>query len=99
MIDKKEIYKIAKLAKIDIKDEELEMYSNQISKILGHIEELNNVDTSEVDEFSGSMLNDYQNLRDDVPTKSLDRDEVVSLAPDTDGVYFKVPKVINKEEE
>ena len=34
MIDKKEIYKIAKLAKIDIKDEELEMYSNQISKIL-----------------------------------------------------------------
>ena len=71
MIDKKEIYKIAKLAKIDIKDEELEMYSNQISKILGHIEELNNVDTSEMDEFSGSMLNDHQNLRDDVPTKLL----------------------------
>ena len=92
MIDKKEIYKIAKLAKIDIKDDELDTYSNQISKILGYIEELNNVDTSDVDEFSGSMLNDHQNLRDDVPTKSLSRDEIVGLAPDTDGVYFKVPK-------
>ena len=99
MIDKKEIYKIAKLAKIDIKHDELETYSSQISKILEYIEELNNVDTSSMNEFSGSMLNDHQNLRDDVPTKSLSRDEVVGLAPDTDGVYFKVPKVIKKEEE
>ena len=99
MIDKKEIYKIAKLAKIDIKDDELDTYSKQISKILGYIEELNKVDTSEADEFSGSMLNDHQNLRDDVPAKSLSRDKVVGLAPDTDGVYFKVPKVIKKDEE
>ncbi len=99
MINKKEIHKIAKLAKIDIKDDELEVYSEQISKILDYIAQLNDVDTSKAEDFSGSMLNNQQNLREDIPTKSLDRDEVLNLAPDSDGVYFKVPKVVKKGEE
>ena len=99
MINKKEIHKIAKLAKIDIKDSEIDMYSEQISKILGHISELNEVDTSNVEDFSGYDLNGQQNLRDDVPSKSLDREDIIKLAPDSDGVYFKVPKVVEKEEE
>jgi len=99
MINKKEIHKIAKLAKIDIKDSELDAYSNQILKILDYIEELNDVDTSQVEEFSGDILNTQQKLRDDVVGESLDREEIVKLAPESDGVYFKVPKVIKKEEE
>lgn len=99
MINKKEIHKIAKLAKIDIKDGELDAYSDQISKILDYISELNEVDTSKVEEFSGDILNNQQNLREDVIGKSLDREEIIKLAPESDGVYFKVPKVIKKEEE
>jgi len=99
MINKKEIHKIAKLAKIDIKDSEIDMYSEQISKILGYISELNEVDTSNVEDFSGYDLNGQQNLRDDVASKSLDREDIIKLAPDSDGVYFKVPKVVKKEEE
>ena len=99
MINKKEIHKIAKLAKIDIKDGELDAYSDQISKILDYITELNEVDTSKVEEFSGDILNNQQNLREDVIGKSLDREEIIKLAPESDGVYFKVPKVIKKEEE
>ena len=99
MIDKKEIHKIAALAKIDIKDSELDTYSDQISKILEYMDILNEVDTSDTDEFSGDILNKKQNLREDVIEKSLDRDEIIKLAPESDGVYFKVPKVIKKEEE
>ena len=52
MIDKKEIQKIAALAKIEIKDSEIDTYSKQLSKILEYVERLNEVDTSKVDEFS-----------------------------------------------
>ena len=97
MINKKEIHKIASLAKIDIKDSELEAYSDQISKILDYIAKLDEVDTSNVEEFSGDVLNMHQNLREDSIEESLDREDIIKLAPESDGIYFKVPKVIKEE--
>ena len=98
MISKEEIKKIASLAKINISDDELDQYSVQTSKILEYISTLNEVDTSEIDEFSNQLFNNKQYLRDDIAKDSLSRDEVVGLAPDSDGVYFKVPKVIKEED-
>ena len=98
MITKEEIKKIASLAKINISDDELDNYSDQISKILEYMSTLNNVDTSKVDEFSNQLFNSSQSLREDEIEESLDRDEVLKLAPDSDGVYFKVPKVIEEED-
>ena len=98
MITKEEIKKIASLAKINISNDELDNYSDQISKILEYMSTLNNVDTSKVDEFSNQLFNSDQSLREDEIEKSLDRDEVLKLAPNSDGVYFKVPKVIEEED-
>ena len=98
MITKEEIKKIASLAKINISDDELEKYSVQTSKILEYMSTLNEVDTSKVDKFSNQLFNNKQSLRDDIAKDSLSRDEVVGLAPDSDGVYFKVPKVIKEED-
>ena len=98
MITKEEIKKIASLAKINISDDELDEYSVQTSKILEYISTLNEVDTSKVDEFSNQLFNNKQSLREDIVEDSLSRDEVVKLAPDSDGVYFKVPKVIKEED-
>ena len=98
MITKEEIKKIASLAKINISDDELDNYSDQISKILEYMSTLNNVDTSQVGEFSNQLFNNKQLLREDSVEESLDRDEILKLAPDSDGVYFKVPKVIQEED-
>jgi len=98
MITKEEIKKIASLAKINISDDELDNYSDQISKILEYMSTLNDADTSKVDEFSNQLFNNNQSLREDEVEKSLDRDEVLKLAPDSDGVYFKVPKIIEEED-
>ena len=98
MINKKEIKKIAALAKIDISEDEIGMYSKQISKILEYMSTLNEVDTSNVEEFSTQLLNDQQNMREDKPEESLKRDDIVKLAPNSDGVYFKVPKIIDDNE-
>ena len=67
MIDKKEIKKIAALAKIDISDDEMGNYSEQISKILEYMSTLDEVDTSNIEEFSTQLLNDDQNIREDDP--------------------------------
>ena len=98
MISKKEIKKIASLAKINISDDELDNYSDQISKILEYMSMLNNVDTSKIDEFSNQLFGNEQVLRKDDVEESLNRDDILKLAPDSDGVYFKVPKVIKEED-
>ena len=98
MITKEEIKKIASLAKINISDDELDSYKEQISKILEHMSTLNEVDTSNTEEFSNQLFNNNQNLREDIIKKSLNRDKILDLAPDSDGVYFKVPKVIKEED-
>ena len=97
MITKEEIKKIASLAKIDISNDELDNYSNQISKILEYMSVLEEVDTSKVDDSSNSIIENNQFLREDKIEESLGRDEVMKLAPESDGVYFKVPKVIEED--
>ena len=99
MITKEEIKKISSLAKINISDNELDSYSEQVSKILEYMSQLNEIDTSKVEEFSNQLFNNEQLLRNDEIEPSLDREEIIKLAPDSDGVYFKVPKVINEENE
>ena len=98
MITKEEIKKIASLAKIDISNDELDNYSNQISKILEYMSILEEVDISTLDDSSNLAFNKSQFLRDDKVEKSLDREEVMKLAPKSDGVYFKVPKVIDGDD-
>lgn len=98
MITKEEIIKIAKLSKLHVEENELESYSEQISKILHYMSQLNEVDTENVDEFSNKLFNNSQNLRQDSIESSLDREKALKNAPESDGVYNKVPKIINEED-
>ena len=97
MITKEEIIKIAKLSKLHVSENDLESYSEQISKILDYMSQLNEVDTENIDEFSNKLFDNNQELREDVVEPSLDRDRVLKNSPDSDGVYVKVPKVISEE--
>ena len=60
--------------------------------------QLNEVDTENVDEFSNKLFNNSQNLRQDSIESSLDREKALKNAPESDGVYNKVPKIINEED-
>ena len=97
MITKEEIIKIAKLSKLHVSENDLESYSEQISKILDYMSQLNEVDTENVDEFSNKLFDNNQDLREDVVEPSLDRDKVLKNSPESDGVYVKVPIVISEE--
>ena len=98
MITKEEIIKIAQLSKLHVTENELESYSKQISKILQYMSQLNELDTENVDEFSNKLFNNSQNLRQDIIESSIDREKALKNAPESDGVYNKVPKVITEED-
>ena len=70
---------------------------------LGHIDQLNELDTAGVpamaqvgEMLGGALPSRGETLRTDEVRPSLDRSEVMSSAPETDGRFFKVPKVIER---
>jgi aspartyl-tRNA(Asn)/glutamyl-tRNA(Gln) amidotransferase subunit C len=96
-ITKADVEKIAELARLELTREETEAFTEQLGSILGFIDKLNELDTSEAPPMShcstadGSA--DYA-WRDDVVRPSLGQEAALENAPDREAGYFKVPKVI-----
>ena len=91
-----DIAKVAHLARLDLSAEELERYGAQLGDILEHAERVQALPTDGVPPTSHPlpMTNAF---RVDEVTGSLDRDEVLAQAPDADGPYFRVPKILAEE--
>jgi aspartyl-tRNA(Asn)/glutamyl-tRNA(Gln) amidotransferase subunit C len=94
---------VADLANLELTAEELPRMARDLNSILGHIAQLNELDTTEIVPMAqvGEALgitpaNAGETLRADVVKPSLDRAEVMAEAPETDGRFFKVPKVIER---
>ena len=92
-ITKKEVANIAKLARIEIAEEELEKYRTDLNKVLGYIEILKTVDTEGVEPLA--QVTGLENaFRDDQVQTSEIADELLSQAPDTSGRFIRVKKVL-----
>ena len=92
-IDVDEVKKIAKLAALNVSEEDIQSYANNLSNILGLVEQMNEVDTTGVTPMS-HPFDAVQRLREDVVTDLNRREEFLEIAPETkDGLYL-VPKVI-----
>lgn len=96
-ITKNDVEKIAELGRLDLTPEETDLFTEQLSSIIGHIEKLNELDTADVPPMShcspagGDM--EYAR-RDDQVRPSLGQKVAVENAPDSEAGYFKVPRVI-----
>lgn len=84
---------IAELAKLDLTDEEVEMYASQLSAILGYFQRLQAVDTSHI-EPTASVLPLRTVLRPDVPQPALEPQQAVANAPDAEDNQFRVSTVL-----
>lgn len=102
-ISQEDVLRVAELANLELTEQERSSMQKDLASILGYIAKLNELDTSAVppmsqiaeltDGIAGAKASE---LRADQPAGSLDRAEVMASAPETDGVYFKVPKVIDR---
>jgi len=89
------IENLAKLSHLSFDDAEREKIKADLQQMITFIEKLNEVDTTGVEPLL-HMSNNVNILRNDVVEGSVSREEALKNAPDHDGVFFKVPKVIRK---
>jgi len=91
-----DIAHVAKLARIELSEEEMAAYRAQLGVILDHAAKVQALPTEGVPPTSHplDMVNAF---RDDVVTSSLDRDEVLSQAPDATDGFFRVPPSLDNE--
>jgi aspartyl-tRNA(Asn)/glutamyl-tRNA(Gln) amidotransferase subunit C len=102
-VSTEEVLRVAELANLELTSEEVPRMQRDLNAILGHIAELNELDTTGVPAMAqvGEMLGAEAeltgaSLREDAVRPSLDRRAVMAAAPETDGRFFKVPKVIER---
>ncbi len=91
----KDVEYVAALARLSLSDKEREMYTDQLNKILAYMEQLNKLDTSNVEPLLHVIepISSTNVVRDDVVTPSLPREEALKNAPDRTEKFFKVPTV------
>ncbi len=93
-VSKEEILKIAKLADLNIKEEEIEKYAKNLQDILEFAEIIQNVDTDNVKESVGTL--EISNVfRKDEVIEFEDKESLLQNAPEKENNMFKIPKVIN----
>lgn len=99
-----DVRRVAELANLELTPEEEPRMQRDLNAILGHIAQLNELDTSDIppmtqvgEVLEGGLLHlNGESLRRDVVQPCIDRAEVMAAAPETDGRFFKVPKVIER---
>jgi len=98
-----EVLRVAELANLELTAEEVPRMQRDLNAILGHIAQLNELDTTGVPAMAqvGEMLGAEveatgASLREDAVRPSLERARVMASAPESDGRFFKVPKVIER---
>lgn len=97
-VDISTVRKIASLARIAISEEEAARIAPELDNIMGWIEQLGEVDTSDVEPMT-AVISNTQRLRDDIVnadplTGGNVRDAVLANAPQAEHGFFTVPKVI-----
>jgi len=92
-ITKQEVEHVAKLARLELSEQESDRLTNQLSNILTYVEKLNELDTKSV-EPTAHVLDIRNVVRDDVVVPSLAQDKALANAPEKAAGHYKVPKII-----
>lgn len=93
MIDKKTIEAIAKLARLQVTDQDAQEYSIQLAKALTHFDQISKIDTTGVEPLvTPAEIESY--WREDGVVQEFTAEDMTGNAPDRAGNLFKVPPVV-----
>jgi len=96
-ITEADVEKVAQLAHMDIPPEELKIFAPQMAEIVAYVEQLNAVDTSNIEPALGGLTPEGEKTdssREDEVMPSLGQKTALAEAPDAAEGYFRVPKVL-----
>ena len=104
-VSEQDVDRVAELANLELTSSEKASMVRDLNSVLGYFAQLNELDTTSVPPMAqvadllavdGKTEAAVLHLRPDEIAPSLSREQVMGCAPDTDGVFFRVPKVIER---
>ena len=93
-IDQTQAKKVAKLSRLELTETEIEEFTGQLSAILDYVEKMNELDTADVDPLA-HCLPISNVFRADCVKESLGTEKTLENAPQREGEFFKVPKILD----
>ena len=94
--DEIDVRYVAKLARIALTDEEVERFGRELGDLLDHVRAISKLDTNNISATAQVVV--QRNVeREDSVGPSLDRAATLAMAPDAEGAYFCVPRIIAEE--
>ena len=93
MISREDVLHVARLARLELSEPELEKMREQLNSILTYIDRLKELDVAGVEPTSHAVPT-VNVMRDDVVVPSFAREEMLANAPDRVGEFFRVPRII-----
>lgn len=92
MVNREWVERISKLAKLELKEEEIELFQKQMADILKFVGQLEELDTKGVEPYIQEFVETP--MREDVPSSSLPREKALMNAPEEEEGFFVVPRVV-----
>lgn len=92
MISKEEVKHVAKLARLELTEEEVNKYSQQLGSILEYVEQMNEIDTNGIEPMPHAIPV-YNVMREDVVKYEQTKEEMMANAPFEEDGFFRVPKI------
>lgn len=93
-IDAEQVRKVAKLARLQLTEVEIDEFTDQLGAILGYVEKMNELETDDVEPLAHCLAIDNVFRADEIKP-SLGTDRALANAPERDGPFFKVPKILD----
>ena len=92
MITIKDVEHVAKLARLELTDAEKELYTKQLGDVLQYVNQMNEVDTTNVEPMSHAIPI-VNVMREDVVVSEQTKEELMANAPAEENGFFRVPKI------
>lgn len=92
-ISREQVEHVAHLARLGLSDDETDRLQQQLSQILGHMQMIDQLDTSAIPP-TAQVIPLHSVMRDDVARPSRETDDILQNAPRREGAFFKVPPVL-----
>ncbi len=97
MIDREQVNKVAHLARLDITSDEAQQFTTQLNGILDYFEQLQELNTDDVEPTTRAI--ETSNItRADKLEPFPNKQDLLKSAPEQDGDYFRVPKIMSSDE-
>ena len=92
MITIKDVEHVAKLARLELTEEEKELYTKQLGDVLKYVDQMNEVDTSDIKPMT-QVIDFYNVMREDKVVQEIGKEDLMANAPEEENGFFKVPKI------